>query len=343
MATIQDIGRELGLSPMTVSRALNGHAGVREETRRRILDQAAKVNYRPNRWARSLVTRRSHVIGVVVPSISHTFFSDIIGGIQDEIENEAYDLMLCHSRGDRLREHTEIEMLLSSRVDGLIIASNLPETSPGILLDLLQQRTPCVMLDRFFQNLDFPSVQADDFAVGKLATEHLISLGHRDIAHISGPPMSVSRLRREGFVATMRRHGLEIRDEWIVTSDFTVEGGYESMRRILETGRPPTAVFAANDPGAVGVFEACRQAGLSVPGDVSLVGAGCVENTFCLTPFLTTVEWARREMGSKAAEVVLSLIAGKPMEKLNWTFTPNLLIRQSTKLLGSTVAKVEKA
>lgn len=335
--TIQDIGRELGLSAMTVSRALNGHPDVKKETRDRVLSQAAKLKYRPNRWARSLVTKRSQIVGVVIPDISHSFFSEITRGVQDKIEQCGYDLMLCHSHGDAKRERVEIEMLLGSRVDGLIVASEQAENSPGIFVDLLREKIPFVLLDRFFSGLACPSVRADDFAAGRIATEHLISLGHRAIAHIGVTRVSTGRLRMEGYLDALRRRQISPRDEWIITGEqLTISGGYGSMRGLMALKDQPTALFAANDPIAIGAIQACREAGLDVPGDLSIVGAGCIENSMYPTPFLTTVDWPRRELGEKAAELLLELIDGKRQPKrTEWIYDPALLVRKSTAPLRS--------
>lgn len=322
---------------MTVSRALNGHPDVKKETRDRVLSQAAKLKYRPNRWARSLVTKRSQIIGVVIPDISHSFFSEITRGVQVSIEQRGYDLMLCHSHGDVKRERVEIEMLLGSRVDGLIVASEQPENSAGIFADLVREKVPFVLLDRFFSGLECPSVRADDFAAGRIATEHLIALGHRDIAHIGVTRVSTGRLRMEGYLSALRQHGIAARDEWIVTGDqLTILGGQEGMRGLLARGDRPTALFAANDPIAIGAIQACGEAGLDVPRDFSIVGAGSIENSAYPTPFLTTVDWPRRELGEKAAEMLLQLIDGGPLPtRTEWIYDPALLIRRSAGPLRS--------
>jgi LacI family transcriptional regulator len=329
--TIHDIGRTLGLSAMTVSRALNGHPEVKNETRQRVLSQAAKLNYRPNRWARSLVTSRSHMIGIVIPDLSHGFFAEIIHGVQETIEPAGYNLMLCHSAADTVREQKEIEMLLGSRVDGLLIASNRSEDSPGPLAELLRHGVPFVLLDRFFPDLDCVRVRSDDFETGRLAVEHLISLGHRDIAHIGGPEVSTSRLRRDGYAAALKAYGIPSRSEWMAAGDFTVPGGYEAARRLLARRRRPTALFAANDPSAIGAIHACRNVGLDVPGDISIVGAGCIENSFYPTPFLTTIDWPRRELGAEAGRILVKLVAGGPQpDRLDIIYRPSLLVRKST-------------
>ncbi len=329
--TIVDIGRRLGLSAMTVSRALTGSTEVSQATRARVLSAARKWNYQPNRWARSLVTRRSSMIGVVIPDISHSFFAEITAGIEEAMERSGYDLLLCHSRGDAARERSEVQMLVASRVDGLIVASVQPENSPGLFAGLRKQNVPFVLIDRFFPGRRFRAALVDDRAVGRLATEHLIGLGHRRIAHVSGPRLSPGSLRLEGYREAMRRHRLPAPAHWIAAGDFGIESGRAAMHRFLQRHPRPTAVFAANDPMAIGVLNACREAGLRVPADISVVGAGNIEGIHHPNPFLTTIDWPRTELGRAAAELLLEQIADPGSARADVRqFAPRLLARQST-------------
>jgi DNA-binding LacI/PurR family transcriptional regulator len=331
LVTIEDIGRELGISAMTVSRALNGHPHVKEETREKVLSLAARLNYRPNRWARSLATQKSHLIGIVVPDISHSFFSEITRAVQDSIEPFGYDLMLCHSSGDPERERTAIETLLGSRVEGLMVASSRRADDPGIFAELKTGSTPFVLLDRYFDDLECPRVHADDFLVGRLAAEHLLALGHTKIAYIRGPEVTNARERLAGFVSALEEHSVQQRSEWLVHGDFGLDSGYDAMRVLLEGRERPTAVGAANDPSAVGAIQACREAGLEVPGDISIIGAGMIEGRYYPNPFLTTVDWSRRELGEQAARLLLDAILGRESAgELEWICAPTLVVRQST-------------
>jgi LacI family transcriptional regulator len=330
MTTIQDIARELGLSAMTVSRALNQHPDVKTETRQRILALAAERRYRPNRWARSLVTRKSQIIGVVIPDISHSFFSEITRGIQDVIEQRGYNLMLCHSNADAQREMQEIDSLVGSRVEGLIVASQQAADAPEPFIELEQQGVPFVLIDRFFSDYDCAHVVVDDRRVAELATEHLIELGHRDVAHIAGPPVSSSLLRTAAYRATLKKHGLAVSEAWIAASDYQKQGGFTAMQALLQASRRPTAVFATNDPSAIGAIAACREAGLDVPRDMSIVGAGCIEGSYHPNPFVTTVDWPRTELGRRAAEMLLSMVAGEKIEQRHVVLKPQLRVRQST-------------
>jgi LacI family transcriptional regulator len=326
-ATIADIGRELGLSAMTVSRALNGSPDVSEETRRRVLSHAQRVNYRPNRWARSLVTQKSRMVGIIVPDISHGFFSEITRAVQLTLEADGYALLLCHTDGDVERETAAMDMLLGSRVDGLVIASQRPEADPGPLTEL---KTPLVLIDRFFTGLDCGRVRTNDFQVGRLATQHLIDLGHRRIAHLRGLNVSVGRMRFEGYCDALRGAGIPYDRRLVADSGFKLNGGYTAMQQLLELPQRPTAVFATNDPSAIGAIHACRDAGLRVPDDISVVGAGAVEGPLVPNPFVTTVDWSREDLGRQAAEMLLAAIRRSSPAQTEFVAEPRLVVRQST-------------
>lgn len=325
--TLDDVARAAGVSAMTASRALRGVAEVHPRTRERILRHAEAIGYRPHRWARSLVSRRSWVVGIVIPDISHSYFAEITAGIEKAPEMADYDLLLCHSRMDPVRERAEINMLLESRVDGLIVAS---EQDATMFRALREQRVPFVLIDRYFPRHRLPSVRVDDRAVGRLATEYLLRLGHERVAHIHGPKVSTARLRYEGYRDALRRHRLPGRREWVAGATFDVAGGRAAMHSLLRQSPPPTAVFAANDASAIGAIVACREAGLRVPEDLSVVGAGNIEGYEHPIPFLTTIDWPRQELGQRAAQLLSALMAQPAHLPGDVVFAPKLLVRQST-------------
>jgi DNA-binding LacI/PurR family transcriptional regulator len=330
-ATIVDIARKLGVSAMTVSRALSGSTEVSEETRQRVIACASELRYRPHRWARSLVTRTSSIVGIVVPDIAHSYFAEITRGVEEVLEPAGYDLLLCHSSLDPRKETSEIETLVGSRVAGLIVASEQPERAPGVFTELRESGTPFVLVDRYFPGHDFPSVRVDDVAVGRLATAHLIGLGHRQIAHIRGSRLSPGALRCRGYQSSLRDHGLSAAKEHIVNGTFDIESGRVAMKALLAALTRPTAVFAANDPMAIGAIYACQESGVSVPGEISIVGAGNIEGAHHPFPFLTTVDWPRTDLGRTAARLLVSLISAPAPEKVaSEILTPRLLNRQST-------------
>jgi LacI family transcriptional regulator len=330
-ATILDIAKKVGVSAMTVSRAMTGSTEISETTRQRVLDCAKALGYRPNRWARSLVTSRSSIIGVIIPDIGHSYFAEITGGIEEMVEKAGYDLLLCHSGMDPARERAEIDTLIGSKVDGLIIASEQAQDSPQSFSDLKKRKIPFVLIDRFFSEALFPAVLVDDQEVGRLATRCLIDLGHKRIAFLHGRALSPAALRYKGYRNALRQGGIPYRKDLVESGNFDIPSGREAMNRLLQMKSPPTAVFAANDPMAIGAVYACRDAGLGVPSDISIVGAGNIEGAHHPNPFLTTIDWPRRELGRSAAAMLLGQINNprKPA-KGKKVFTPTLLIRQST-------------
>jgi DNA-binding LacI/PurR family transcriptional regulator len=330
MATIQDIAADLGLSAMTVSRALNDHPDVKDETRQRVQERARELNYRPNRWARSLVTRESHIIGVVIPEISHTFFSEITAGLQEAIEARGYTLIVCNSASDPARERREIDMLLGSRADGLIVASAFHADEPELYEHLLDQHIPFVLIDRYFPGFECPRVLSNDRVSGALCAQHLIELGHRDIAFIKGSDVSVSRERFAGFEQALRDAGVGVKPEYVVSGDFDWRGGAEAASRLLSLSKIPTAICGVNDPCAMGAIRACRDAGLQVPRDISITGFGAIEFEYAPEPFLTTTETSRLELGRAAATMLLEIIEGRKPNPLEQLIEPRLVVRRST-------------
>ncbi|MBV8832402.1 MAG: LacI family DNA-binding transcriptional regulator [Acidobacteriaceae bacterium] len=329
--TITDIARQLGISAMTVSRALTGKAEVSSEMRERVTRCAEMLGYRPNRWARSLVTRQSYMIGVVIPEIAHSFFADCISGIEEVLDKANYDLLLCHSRSDPKRERAEIQTLVGGHIDGLIVASVQPMRSPELFSALKAEQVPFVLFDRYFPGAEFSSVRLDDLAAGRLAAEFLTDLGHKRIAHIAGPTVSPAILRRRGFLQAMKSKGLSVPADLIVRAPFTTDGGRRTTVELVARKPRPTAIFAANDPLALGAICACREAGLRVPEDISVMGAGNVEGSYHPSPFLTTIDWPRQELGRIAAAFVLGMLSHPGQHAAReHVFEPKVLPRYST-------------
>jgi len=310
---------------------LTGKSEVSAVTKQRVLRCASELGYQPHRWARSLVTRRSSIVGVVIPEIAHSFFSEMTCGVEEIVDQAGYDILLCHSRGNPEKEKEEINTLVGSMVAGLIVASVQPENSPGPLIDLRRREIPFVLVDRYFPRHPFSSVRVDDRAVGRLATKCLIDLGHQRIAHIQGPALSPATFRCRGYLETLKAAGIAIRKDWIIPGNFDFESGGVAMRGLLALKPRPTAVFAANDPMAVGAIFACREAGLRVPEDISIVGAGNIEGQNDPSPFLTTLDWPREGLGRLAATLLLSAIDNPARNSREVrVLKPRLLARQST-------------
>ena len=326
--TLEDIARALNVSKMTVSRAINDHPEISRATRERILATARKMNYRPNQFARALTTSHSYLLGIVVPDLMHSYFAEICRGVESHARPAGYQNLICSTDEESRKEMDEIEALLS-RTDGLIVASALSASEAKFYRRLLSEGANIVLIDRLLDGLRCSAVTTDDIQVGLLATEHLIELGHRRVGHLRGPNVSTSLKRLEGYRKAIKKARLK---PLIRESGFTETEGYAAMKEWIAAGDLPTAIFASNDPAAIGAMSAMSEAGLKVPDDVAFVGAGSIHYGDMLHVPLTTVTWSKAEMGQAAASLVLELIDGKKKGRRSRTIIvpPELLIRQSS-------------
>ena len=257
-----DIADRLGLTKVSVSKALRDHGDISEETRERVKRVAAEMGYTPNLVARSLITRRSHTLGVVVPKIAHTFFSSVIEAVQEEATARGYGVVLAVSSESAERECQHIERLLAMRVDGLLVSVSKEAPDLGVYRRVRQQGVPLVFFDRAVEGLGFGSVTVDDRAAARRAVEHLIEFGHREVVHVAGTDeVAIGRERRAGYEDALRAHGLPVRDDLVVAGGFDERFGYEATRGLLARGVEPQAVFAVTQPVGIGVHKALLDAG----------------------------------------------------------------------------------
>lgn len=323
--TLEDIARALNVSKMTVSRAINNHPEISSETRARILATAQKMNYRPNQFARALMTKQSYLIGIVVPDLMHSYFAEICRGVETHARPAGYQNLICSTDEEPRKEMEEIEALLS-RTDGLIVASALSASEAKFYKRLISEGAKIVLIDRVVDGLRCSAVTTDDVQVGKLATEHLIKLGHRKIGHLRGPDVSTALKRLQGYREAMSKAN---RKPVVHDCGFTEADGYTAMQKWIASRALPSAIFAANDPAAIGAMAAANEAGLKVPDDVAFVGAGSIHYGDMLRVPLTTVSWSKAEMGQAAARLLLELLDGKKKHR-TITVPPELLIRESS-------------
>ena len=305
--TMRRIAGELGVSVMTVSKVLNNHGDISEATRDRVLAKIEELGYQRNAVARSLTLRRSHTIGIVIPDLMHSFFVEIVAGIEPVASARGYGLLLCSSGEDPTKERAELEMLRSRQVDGIVLASVHGSANDDLLRQLTGLGTAMVMIDRD----DHPKVEChrvltDDERVGVLATSHLIDLGRKAIAHIGGPNIAHAKRREKGWRDTLRLRGVAVLPDWYVEAGFMESDGYRAMKRLLTVRPRIDAVFAANDPSAIGAMKAIWEAGLRIPDDIAIVGVGDIAHGDMLKVPLTTVGWSRRDQGLNAAELLLN-------------------------------------
>jgi len=332
--TINDIARQLKLSPSTVSRALRNHPDISQETKIRVLALAAETNYQPNLIAQSLQTKRSNNIGVIVPEIRNTFFSTAISGIEEVAYQAGYTIMVCQSNDTYEREVINTRALAANRVAGMLVSMSQETTDIEHFRTVMRQGIPMVLFDRVAEDLEVSKVIVDDFEGAFAAVSYLIGTGRRRIAHLAGASsLYVSRKRREGYEAALREHGLSVRPEYILSGGYHEEDGRSGMRSLLALGEPPDAVFTINDPVAIGAFLHLREHGLAVPGDIALIGFSNNPNSALITPRLTTVNQPAFEIGRQAASLLLkNFIAGNtsppPVETI--ILKTQLIIREST-------------
>lgn len=306
---IDEVARAAGVSTATVSRALNGKANVAAATRRRVIAEATRLGYAVSASASGLASGRTRSLGVIVPSLTRWFFSTLLGGIAAEATRQGYDITLYPLTPDPAERGRVFEALLRrQRVDAVIvIATPLDEHEARVLSGL---RMPTLAIGEPHSRL--PTLSLDDVAVGRLATEHLLRLGHREVAHIGAASATEAHApgyRRLGYEAALRDAGLPVRAELIVPGDFTIEGGARATERLLTgTAQPPTAIFAASDELAIGAIIAAGRAGLRVPDDLSVIGVDGHELGALFG--LTTIDQFADRQGRDAAAALIAGLEG---------------------------------
>lgn len=298
--TTHDVARRAGVSQATVSLVLGGNprACVAAATRERVVRAAEELGYRPNILARGLVRGRSYAIGVVVPDLSNPFFLDVVGGVQRVASEAGYAVFLADAREADPARH--VEALRGRQVDGVVIDALGAESLPAQALEGLA----VVLVDEPSERL--PGVASDALGAGRLAAEHLLELGHREMAFI-GPAADVHtfRMRERGFFGRLREAGLDLPSERLRRAVPSAAGGQEAMRALLALKARPTAVFCANDLLAVGALKACLNARVAVPGEMSIMGCDDIELARVVTPELSTIAVPARELGARAARLLL--------------------------------------
>jgi len=317
---------------MTVSRALNNRSNVTEETKKKVWDMAREMGYRPNHIAKSLVLNKTFSIGVVIPEIAHSFFPEVIRGIEDVTYAKDYQLIFTHSAEDQDRECRALTALEAKRVDGILISTAQSSDDVTPYKELIDAGLPMVFFDRCVYNIGASCVSMNDLESSREITEHLIQHGYKKIAHLSGPPkVSIGKKRLDGFLKALKEHNMEVRDDWIQESGFQEKGGYDAMMRILENsdGDRPEAVVAVNDPAAFGAMQAILDNGLRIPDDIAIVGFTDDIRAKLMPVPLTTIRQPAYEMGKKAAEKLIKVIDKEDEAVEEIVIESQLIIRQS--------------
>lgn len=331
--TIKQVAEKLGVSMMTISRALNNRPNVDENTRKKVVETARKMGYIQNQIARSLVQKKTYTIGVVVPEITHSFFPDAIKGIEEVFNQADYQIILTHSAEDSNREVKAIETLASKRVDGILISMAETVKDYSIYKQILQMSVPIVFFDRCVFNIGASCISIDDEKAAFLITEHLIKQKNKRIAHLSGPlTVSIGRSRLNGYKKALTKNDIVFNDKLVKKAGFHETGGYEAMKELLAQNKKeiPDAVVCVNDPVAFGAIKAIEEAGLKVPDDIRITGFSDDIRASLINPPLTTIRQPAYEVGKMAARKLLNHINNneEPIEEIK--VATELIIRQSS-------------
>jgi LacI family transcriptional regulator len=334
-ATLRDVAAAARVHPATASRALNPETRilVSEETARRVADAAAALGYRPNPVARSLRTRRSHTIGVLIPDLNNPLFPPMVRGLEDGLTEAGYVALLGNTDSDTGKEQAIFEQMRARHVDGFVLAT--AHAHDPVLAEAAEAGLPVVLMNRLDPEHDFSSVSVDNEQGMRMAVAHLVKLGHTRIAHIAGPPqVSTGEGRRRGYDEGLKAANLGPDADLIVAATgFTVEEGARCCHELLgrrTAGAGFSAIAVANDMLAVGCFGALDEAGLSCPDDLSLVGFNDMPFVDRLRPPLTTVRFPHYQLGRDAAQLLLERVARADAPVKVLYLDPELVVRGST-------------
>lgn len=332
MPSIADVAAAAGVSKATVSRVLNNTSPyLRAETRQRVERAIAELGFRPSSVARSLTSRRTHTVGLLISDVGNPFYADVIHGVEDRAIERGYSVFLCNTNYDLQRGQTLIRSLIDRRVDGVLIVSS--RMSAAWLTELTHQQIPAVVVDWNIRaaRQQLSAIQVDFRPGIQAAVRHLVELGHRRFAHISGPlTLPTSRARRDIFLQALLKSGLAAKSVSVIESDYHLEGGRDAALRLLDRSRPPTAIFAANDLMAMGALIGARALGWRVPADVSIIGLDDIALAAQTDPPLTTVALPRYDIGVQAMHLLLELLDRATTAPAISRVETQLVIRQST-------------
>ncbi|MCA0985229.1 LacI family transcriptional regulator [Halobacillus yeomjeoni] len=328
MTTINDIAKMAEVSRTTVSRALNNSGYVSEDVRKRIMKIVEETGYMPSQSAKSLRTKRSGVVGVILPRLSTETSSRVVRGINDFLAKQGYQILLTDTELDSDKEIDYIRLLKSRHVDGIILLAT--NVNDRLLKAIHDADIPFLSIGQELPGIT--SLVYDDYHAASDLTNMLIHKGHEKIGFIgvTKEDPAVGQLRSKAYKDTMEKRGLPVKDHWIGEGDFSIESGYEQMKRILKNSLSdvPTAVFAVTDRMAIGAIEYLKEQGYRIPEDMAVVGIGASAMSKYLTPSLTTVDYFNEEVGKKAGSLLLDKINNKKVEK-KFELTYRLILRDS--------------
>lgn len=331
MPTMKDIARLAQVSTSTVSHVINNSRFVSDEIREKVMAVVHQLNYTPSALARSLKVKETNTLGMLVTASSNPFFAEVLRSVERYCHRHQYNLILSYTDGDSERLQRNLETLIRKQVDGLILMC--AESHWQVNEEISQRlQLPMVMLDWWPTALNADKVHENSEYGGYLATKTLIDAGHRDIAIITGNfKKSLAYNRLKGYQKALQEGGISQRAEWVIESHFDIEGGIDSMQRLLRLESRPTAVFACSDTIAIGAYQAVWRAGLAVGKDISIIGYDNIEMAQYLSPPLTTIHQSKNNLAKQAVEMLLQRIKNPDQENRTLTLEPHLIWRESVR------------
>lgn len=331
--TIRDVAELAGVHPSTVSRVINNDSRISEKTKNKVLLIIKKLEYTPNAIARGLKIKRTYTLGMLIPDITNPFFAEIARGVEDAANANGFNIILCNTDDKLKKERIYLEILKGKRVDGLILGTaHIKDKS---IIELEKKKFPYILLSRNIEGLDKNCVIVDDVAGGIMVTEYLIKLGHRRIAHITGPPtVRAANNRLEGYKFALEKHQIEYHEELVKEGDFRIKGGYQVMKRFLKLAEPPTAIFAANDLLALGAMQAIQREKYHIPEDFCIIGFDDIRLASFVYPPLTTIRQPMLEMGALAVKMLLKIIEEGEFNQRKIVLKSKLIIRESCRKIN---------
>jgi LacI family transcriptional regulator len=328
--TLRDVAKQAGVAPITVSRVINRAQNVSPETRARVEQAIDELGYVPNRLARSLRLSRTHTLALVVTDITNPFWTTVVRGVEDAAQDAGFNVILCNTDESEAKQEQYLDVLLQKRVDGILLVP--ARASEAVVKWIQKQATPVVVLDRRLHSVQADVVRGNSLDGAYQLVQHLLALGHRGIAVLSGPEdVSTSVDRVEGYRRALEEAGLPIRADWMHCGRFSQESGYEMARCILTCPQRPTALFAVNNFIAIGAMRALREAGLRVPEDMSVVAFDNHTSDLVIEPFLTVADQPAYEMGLRAARLLIARLSGTAANGCQEIVLPaQIIVRKSS-------------
>jgi LacI family transcriptional regulator len=331
VATIKDVSEYAGVSKATVSRVINGTSRVSPDKKSKVEQAIEVLGYRPNTIAQALASSKTGSIGIIVPELGGPFYSGILHSIEGKLRRLGYHAVVTAGSNTEQGQRESVEFLLGRKVDAMILHTQ--HLCDDYLIDLVNKGVALVVVNRSIDQLAHNCIEIDNKLGGKLATEYLLRMGHRNIACITGPLCkSDARGRLQGYREALQNAGILFDEALVAEAGFTEESGVEAMESLLAKGRPFSAVFACNDHMAFGAFEVLKQRNIKVPEQISLVGFDDILFARYITPPLTTVNFPIEEMSTQAVQLVIQIL-NKNKRDVSFKLSPTLVPRSSVNQL----------